>query len=109
MFVRLVRWWLVLIGGVLLGAGAVLHAQVALAQHSREEVQSVFFLWRGFGQLTFIFQDDETKMALWLNELPAEMLLESQRAAWTLVLVGVVVASFGTFVRPRLRTKGRSK
>lgn len=103
----IVRWWAVVFGGILLGAGLVLHAQVALAYHSREEVQSVFFLWRGIGQLTFIFQDDTTKMALWLNEVPDQLLVESDRGAWVLVILGSVIAVTAAFLRSRPSHKSR--
>ncbi len=105
MWVALVRWWVIVLGGALLGAGLVLHAQVALAHHSREQVQSVFFLWRGIGQLTFVFQDDTTKMALWLNEVPDEVLVESDRGAWTLVVIGVVLAVTAFFIHPKTKKK----
>lgn len=94
-------------GGALLGAGLVMRAQVALAHHSREEVQSVFFLWRGIGQLTFVFQDNTTKMALWMNEIPDEVLAESDRAAWALVIVGAVIALTAAFFRSKTPTTKR--
>ena len=101
---RLARWWLVLLGGTLLGGGLVLHAQVALARHAREEVQRTFFLWRGIGQLTFIFQDDRTKLALWMNEVPPNVLRESDRGAWTLIVLGGVLA-----LAAPMCTRGRTR
>ena len=109
MFAAFVRWWIVVFGGALLGAGAVLHGQVALTHHSREEVQSVFFLWRGLGQLTFIWQDDETKMALWMNEIPEQLLQESDRAAWTLVVLGGVIAFVATCMQSRRSVAAQKK
>ena len=110
MWLAFVRWWVVLLGGTLLGAGLVLHAQVALAHQSRDEVQGVFFLWRGLGQLTVIFQDDTTKMALWLNEVPEALLVESDRAAWTLVVIGAFFAITAVFLQRRPgKGKGASK
>lgn len=107
MALALARWWTVLLGGVLLGAGLVLHGQVAFAQHLRAEVQGTFFLWRAVGQVTFVFQDDMTKAALSLNELPERVLVESDRAAWTLVAIGGIVALIGAMLRRRSPAKKR--
>ncbi|MDP6929231.1 MAG: hypothetical protein QF412_05970, partial [Planctomycetota bacterium] len=74
---RLVRWWVVLLGGIFLGAGLFLHGQVAVAFFMRESAQDTFFLWRWVGQITFIFQDETTKAALWMNEIPEEVIRES--------------------------------
>jgi hypothetical protein len=95
----LARWWVTILGGILIGGGLVLHGQIAFAKSCRSEVGSVFFLWRGVGQVTFIFQDDRTKLALWLNEIPEQVLVESDRAAWTLVVLGSVLAVTSTFFR----------
>ena len=101
MGIAIIRWWTAVFGGILLGAGLVLHAQVALAHHSREEVQNVFFLWRGIGRMTFIWQDDTTKMALAFNEIPESMLTESDRFAWTLAILGGLIALSSAFIHPR--------
>ncbi len=92
MGLKLARFWMLLIGGVLLGGGLVLHGQIKFAEVCREQVQGTFFLWRAIGQVTFVFQDDQTKLALWLNEVPTDVMRESDRAAWTLVIIGGVFA-----------------
>ena len=58
------RWLFTFLGGALLGAGLVLHGQVALARYMRQEVDNTFFLWRAIGHATFAFQGGETRMAL---------------------------------------------
>ena len=64
------RWFAVLLGGLLLGCGMTLHGQVALARYMREEVAHTFVLWRAIGQATFYFQGGETRMALAMTEVP---------------------------------------
>ena len=49
------RWLFTFLGGALLGAGLVLHGQVALARYMRQEVDNTFFLWRAIGHATFAF------------------------------------------------------
>jgi hypothetical protein len=100
MAIAFVRFWARLLAGALLGAGLVLHGQVAFANYMRAEVADVFFLWRGVGQITFVFQDDRTKLGLWLNEIPQRVLVESARAAWTLIVVGGVLAMLSLAMRP---------
>jgi len=90
--VRLARWWLLLLGGVLLGAGLVLHAQLACLQLARAQVERTFFLWRAIGKLTFAFQDGVTQAALWADEVPDAVVRESERGAWTLVVIGAALA-----------------
>jgi len=91
MWLRLARWWLTVLGGMLIGAGLVLHGQLAVAAYLREEVGNTFFLWRAIGQVTFIFQDGVTQSALAINEVPQSVLDESDRMAWVLCLVGTML------------------
>lgn len=97
--IGIVRWLFTVGGGVLLGAGFVLHGQVALARYMREEVDMTFFLWRVLGDATFAFQGDETRMALAMSEVSEEALRQSDRAAWVLVLVGCLIAVTGPMLR----------
>ncbi|MEM7203730.1 MAG: hypothetical protein AAF628_25930 [Planctomycetota bacterium] len=99
MILRFVRWWVVLAGGVLLGAGLCLHGQLVVAGALREEVQGTFFLWRGVGQLTFIFQDEVTQTALWMNEIPPPVMRESNAASWALIVVGALLALASPLLR----------
>ncbi|MCA8965707.1 MAG: hypothetical protein H6838_03535 [Planctomycetes bacterium] len=92
---RFLRWLVVLIGGVLVGGGLVLHGQVAVARYMREEVDRTFFLWRAIGNATFAFQSDDVRMALVAAETPEEALRESDRAAWVLVIIGGLLALTG--------------
>jgi hypothetical protein len=104
MALRLARWWVVLLGGVLLGMGILLHAQVTTMFQMRDEVGSTFFLWRALGQLTFVWQDDLTKAAIWANECPEPVLRESRRAALTMMLLGALFCVGSAFIRkPRKR------
>ncbi len=98
-----VRWFFALLGGVLLGAGLVLHGQVAIARVMRKEVQNTFVLWRAVGEATFAFQSDDVRIALWMNEIPDSAIQESDRAAWVLVIVGGLIGITG----PLLRRPGR--
>lgn len=99
MMLRLLRWWLAVLGGVLIGGGLVLHGQVAVALYMREEVDSLFFLWRGIGKLTFMFQDEVTQAALTVSEVPKQVLVEADRLAWVLVVIGTVCVVTAPFVR----------
>ena len=83
----------------MIGAGLVLHGQVALARYMREEVDHTFFLWRALGHATFAFQGGETRMALAMAEVPEEALRHSNRAAWVLVIVGGLVSLTGPLLR----------
>lgn len=86
------RWFLTLLGGVLLGAGLVLHGQVALVRAMTNEVQQTFFLWRAIGEATIFLQGGDVQMAMAMTEVPPEVLRECDFAAWTLVAVGVLIA-----------------
>jgi hypothetical protein len=92
LMVRLVRWLTTLGGGVLIGAGLVLHGQVAIAHYMREEVEKTFFLWRAIGQATVFLQGNDVRMAFALREVPRAALQECEVAAWTLIGVGAVLA-----------------
>jgi hypothetical protein len=54
--IGIARWLFTLVGGVLVGAGLVLHGQVALARYMRDEVDNTFFLWRALGEATIVSQ-----------------------------------------------------
>ncbi len=99
MVLRLVRWFFTVLGGVILGAGLVLHGQVAMARYMRQEVDGTFFLWRAIGRATFAFQGGETRMALAMAEVPEAALKESDRAGWILVAVGGLIALTGPCLR----------
>jgi len=86
------RWLLTLIGGVLTGAGLVLHGQVAIARVMREELANTFFLWRAVGESTIFLQGGDVRLAFAMREVPTEVLRECDLAAWTLVAVGGLIA-----------------
>ena len=92
MWTALLRWALIVFGGVLIGAGLVLHGHVAMAHYMRDEVDSTFFLWRAIGEATIFLQGSDVRMALAMREVPAEVLQETDTAAWTLVVVGALLA-----------------
>ena len=113
MLARSVRWCLTLLGGVLIGASLVLHGQLTVACHLRDEVDHTFFLWRAVGRLTFMFQGDTIQSALILGDLPERVLVESERAAWSLLFAGVILLLASALVRvpdarPRRRVSSRS-
>jgi hypothetical protein len=93
MVLRVARWWLTLLGGVLLGMGLVLHGQVAVVRYMREEVGSTFILWRWIGKLTFAFQDSTTQTALTAHDFRVTLIREADRGAWTLVAIGAILAA----------------
>ena len=99
------RWFVVLLGGTLLGAGLTLHGQVALARYMRDEVEHTFALWRALGRATFYFQGGETRMALAMAEVPPAALSESDRAAWVLVAIGALLACCGPLIRRHRKAK----
>lgn len=88
----LVRWTLILFGGILIGAGLVLHGHVAIAHYMRNEVENTFFLWRAIGEATIFLQGSDVRVAMALREVPPEVLQESDTAAWTLIVVGALLA-----------------
>jgi hypothetical protein len=108
MLLRLTRWWLILLGGVLIGAGLVLHGQIAFAKYARQEVANTFILWRGIGRLTFAFQGPANRIALVLDEVPEDVVRESDRAAWVLVVLGAALALSAPLVTSSRRTSRRS-
>ena len=93
------RWLFTLLGGLLLGAGLVLHGQVALARHMKHQVESTGWVWRALGEATFAFQSDDRRMAMAMQEVPEAALKESDRAAWVVVIVGSLVALTGPLLR----------
>jgi hypothetical protein len=108
MVAGLLRWLCVVVGGTLLGAGLVLHGQVAMARYLRHEVESTFFLWRAIGRATFAFQGGETRLALAMAEVPEAALYASDRAGWVLIGLGSMLAVAGPMLfGGRLRAKGR--
>jgi hypothetical protein len=106
---RLLRWFCVVFGGVLMGVGLALHGQVALARHMQNEVDRTFIVWRWLGKATFAFQGGETRMALAMREVPQSALRESDRAAWQLIGVGVVIALAGPWLRASRGGKARKR
>ena len=111
MALAIVRWFFAVLGGLLLGAGLVLHGQVAMARYMRDEVSATFFLWRAIGNATFVFQGAEHRLALAMAEVPEAALKESDRAGWVLVIVGSLVALTGPLLRkgspPRVQASKR--
>lgn len=101
---RFLRWLMVLIGGLLLGAGLTLHGHVAMSHYMRQEVDKTFVLWRAIGRATFYFQGGETKMALAMREVPEEALEQADRAAWIVLAIGALFALTGPFVRAHDRS-----
>ncbi len=99
MVLSIARWFFAVLGGLILGAGLVLHGQVAMARYMRKEVDGTFFLWRAIGEATFTIQGGETRMALAMAEVPEQALKESDRAGWVLVIVGSLVALTGPLLR----------
>ena len=103
--IRAIRWLLTLLGGVFIGAGLVLHGQLTVACHMREQVEDTFFLWRAVGRMTFMFQGDAVQSALVLGDLPELVLVKSERAAWSMLFLGVILllasALLYTARRPR--------
>lgn len=93
------RWFVTVVGGVVLGVGVTLHGQVAFARHLRSQVDGTFFLWRAIGNATFALQSDDVRLALAMSEVPEQALAESDRAAWMLVTVGGLVAATGALLR----------
>ncbi len=111
MVLRIARWWLTLLGGVLLGMGLVLHGQVTVVVAMREEVENTFILWRAIGKLTFAFQDSLTQAALTSHDFPERIITEAGRGAWVLLAIGGILAVTAMLIRrgsPARRTGRRS-
>jgi hypothetical protein len=107
MVLGIVRWLFAVLGGATIGAGLVLHGQVAMARYLREEVASTFFLWRAIGDATFAFQGGDVRLAIAMAEIPEEALVESDRAAWVLVVVGSLIAATAPLLRQGLTPPSR--
>jgi len=99
MLAKLARWWITVLAGVLIGGGLVLHGQVALARYLRQQVTDTFFLWKAIGNATFFLQSNDHRLALSLAEVPADVIDESDRAGWTLVIVGSLLAVCAPLLR----------
>lgn len=99
--VRFARWCLVLLGGVLIGAGLELHGFVAIVRHMAHEVDNTFFLFRAVGRATSFLLGGEQRMALAIQELPPEVVDECARSGYVLMVVGALLA----FCAPLLRSK----
>lgn len=106
---RVARWACAVLGGVILGGGLVLHGQVAMARYMRAEVDGTFFLWRAIGRATFAFQGGDTQMALAMSNVPEAALVESDRAAWVMVVVGSLIALTGPLLRRSRPDPGAKK
>lgn len=100
---RLTKFFLGLLAGLILGAGLLLFGQVKLAERMRAEVESKFFLLRAIGYATFIFQGDDVQVALTIADLPEGAIEHSHRVAVTLLVVGALIL----FAVPWIRTKRR--
>lgn len=105
MLLAFARTWAVFLAGALIGAGLLLHAEIAGMRVARNEVQSTFVVWRAIGSLTFAFQDDMTKAALWAHDVPAKVIDESDRAGWTLVALGSICFIGSFFIRPHRKKR----
>jgi len=107
MTARVLRWLLVVAGGMLLGAGLFLHGQVQVAEYMRAEARNTFFLWRGVGRMSFMLQDSQTQLALWLDDLDPEVLDHSRHAACAMFTLGglIVLAAPWMHVPRRRRAK----
>ncbi|MCB9919337.1 MAG: hypothetical protein H6832_13120 [Planctomycetes bacterium] len=101
--VKILRLALIILAGILLGAGGLLLGQVHVARIMEERVDSTFFLFRAIGYATFVFQGDEVQVALAIKELPPEALEHSKRVAWFLIAVG----SLGLLAAPFLKRRKR--
>lgn len=107
MLSRLLRWIFLVLGGALLGAGLFLHGQVAVADYMRAEVRGTFFLWRGIGRISFVFQDGQTKTALWLSELDASVLDHSRHAATVMLTLGGLLVLVAPWMHCRRQRPSR--
>lgn len=99
MMLGIARWLFTVLGGLLVGAGIVLHGHVALARHMQDEVANTGFVWRALGEATFAFQSGDIRMALAMKEVPEEALQHSTNAAWMLIVVGGLIALTGPLLR----------
>lgn len=81
-------------GGALFGMGLLVLAQVQILHAVRREVDSVGFLGRSLGRLTFPWRSLDEKIALAVDSVPAEWLRHSHTSGLALVLLGVAVGYF---------------
>ena len=107
MLTRLVRWCMLLLGGLVAGAGVCLHGQVVVARAMRDQVEHTFVVWQWIGEATFWFQSDVTQVALWTKQLPEGVLRNSDMAAWTLMGVGAGIVLLTPFLGHRQRRRRR--
>jgi hypothetical protein len=77
-------------GGLTLGIGLLMIAQIELLESLRNEADKAGSFWRGLGHLTFGWQDDTTQTALWAHEMPTGFVSEARVVAWVWLGVGFV-------------------
>jgi hypothetical protein len=106
--VRIIRWCLVLLGGVLIGAGLELHGFVAIVHHMVNEVDNTFFLFRAVGRATSFLLGGDQRMALAIKEVPPEVVAECARSGYVLMIVGALLALTAPLLRSNVAARGRS-
>ncbi|MBK8980395.1 MAG: hypothetical protein IPM29_31220 [Planctomycetes bacterium] len=107
MLFRLARAFVLLMAGGLLGCGLLMMGQVHSLHYLRQEVRDTFFLWRGIGKITFAWQDDMTKAALWADDIPESVLREWEHGAWAFLALGALAALVAaTMRRPKPARRG---
>ncbi|MCA8969004.1 MAG: hypothetical protein KDC95_04450 [Planctomycetes bacterium] len=101
--VKILRVALIILAGLLLGAGGLLLGQVHVARIMEERVDSTFFLFRAIGYATFAFQGSDVQVALAIKDLPAGSLEHSERVAWFAIAVGSLFLLAAPFLKRRKR------
>ncbi|GDY03497.1 hypothetical protein LBMAG49_28260 [Planctomycetota bacterium] len=105
MVARIARWWLLLIGGILLGAGMELHGLVAIAHRMVDEVDQTFPLFVAIGRATIFLLGNDQRIALMLKDVPPDVLDECTRSGFILMTVGGLFAVTAPILRGPRQTK----
>ena len=96
----LLRPGLIFAAGLSAGFGLLMLAQVECLSALRDSAKEAGSLWRGLGELTFDWQGDTTKAALWAHQAPEGYLRNSSIIGWTWIGVGFVALVGSVLVGP---------
>jgi hypothetical protein len=100
-WISLARWWMSVIGGILIGVGLLLCCQIHVVRHLRQQVEDAFFFRRWVGKVTFVAQTYDVQTALVLNKINESTIQECERIAIALLALGSACALSVPFLRKR--------
>ncbi len=100
---RLFAWCCTVVGGVLIGAGLFLWAQLSGIRYAREQHEDLNFMEKFLGKLTFLWRSLDEKLVLAIGDVPDSYLVRCELLANTFAVIGLVVLALPLVVKPRRR------